>query len=85
MAGGAGYVAVAIRLRGHVLVLASGQRPDLPAVQTVAVADVDDGEQIIVGDHVAFARFAKEREQDEYISLRNSRFLRCPQNGTKAV
>ena len=50
-------VAETVGVRGHVLVFIADERPDLPAVQTVAVPDVAERIDIIVGDDIAFPRF----------------------------
>ena len=49
---------------GHVLVFVTRQRPALPAPQPVPVAQMEDGEQIIIRHHVVFAGFTVNRKQD---------------------
>ena len=62
MAGDEADIAKTVGAGGHVLVLAADDRPDLPAVQSVAMADVDKRIEIIFGDDIVFARFAVNRK-----------------------
>src|ERR1035437_6555994 len=62
MAGDDGDIAETIGAGGHVLVFATGNRPDLPAAQSVAMADVTKRIEIIFGDDIVFARFAVNRK-----------------------
>src|ERR1035437_509352 len=62
MAGDDADIAKTVGAGGHVLVFATGNRPDLPAAQSVAMADVAKRIEISFGDDIAFARFAVNRK-----------------------
>ena len=49
----------------HILVLMPDNRPDLPAGESVTVANVKEGKQIIVRHHIRFAGLAVDREHDK--------------------
>ena len=59
------HITKPVGLRGHILVFAPDDRPNLPAVQSVAIADVDERIKIIVGDNVPFLRLAVNRKHHE--------------------
>src|ERR1035437_9570922 len=58
-------IAKTIGAGGHVLVFATDDRPDLPAAQSVAMADVDKRVEIIFCDDITFARLAVNGKHDE--------------------
>src|ERR1035437_2258703 len=62
MAGDDADIAKTVGAGGHVLVFATDNRPDLPAAQSVAMADVAKRIEIIFGDDIVFARFAVNRK-----------------------
>src|SRR5665811_641394 len=55
---------------GHVLVFATDDRPDLPAAQSVAMADMDKRVEIIFGDVITFARLAVNGEIRRVVQIR---------------
>ena len=57
--------AKAVGVRGHVLVFIADERPELPALQAVAVPQMEKRIKIIVGDDVPFPRLAVNGKQDE--------------------
>src|ERR1035437_1157146 len=65
MAGDDADIAKTIGAGGHVLVFATDDRPDLPAAQSVAMADVNKRVEIIFGDDITFARLAVNGKHDE--------------------
>src|SRR5579862_1180130 len=54
-----------VGLRGHILVFSAHQRPELPAVQTVAVAQIKKRIKVVVGNHIPLAGFTVNRKQDK--------------------
>src|SRR5207247_10192113 len=56
---------IAVWALGHLFVFVARQRPELPAFQGVAMAEVEKGVEIIVGDDILLARLAKKRKQNK--------------------
>ena len=51
--------------RGHVLVFVPGQRPELPAMQSLAVTKMEKRIEIIIRHHIMFAGLAVNRKHHE--------------------
>src|SRR5450432_4158679 len=58
-------VAETVGFGRHVFVLAADQRPELPAMQAVTMAQMEKRIEIIIGDDVALLALAVNRKQDE--------------------
>ena len=71
-------VAKAVRVERDDFMLGAGQRPDVPAVHSVAVADIAKRIKIIVRDDILLPRLAVNREHHKWISSRDSRFFSVP-------
>ena len=57
--------AIAVGSRGHVFVFVSRQRPELPALQCVAMAEVEEWIEVVVRDDILLARLAIKRKQNK--------------------
>src|SRR5437879_9903038 len=57
------HFAIAVGSHGHVFVFVSRQRPELPALQRVAMAEVEERIEVIVSDDILLARLAIKRKK----------------------
>ena len=55
-----------VRGQGGGLVLRANQRPELPAVEVVALPQVEKWIDVIVGHHILYARLGVKRKKDEF-------------------
>src|SRR5881396_3360878 len=54
-----------VGLRADLFAFVADHGPELPATQTLAVPQMEEGVEIIVRDHVLLSRFAEDGEQDK--------------------
>ena len=59
------HFALAVGARRHIFMFVSRQRPKLPALQSVAMAQMEKGIQVIVRHHVLLAGLAVQRKQNK--------------------
>ena len=50
---------------GDLFVLLSDQGPKLPALQSIAMAQMEEGENIVIGHYILFTGLSKNRKQDK--------------------
>ena len=59
------HFALAVGARRHIFMFVSRQRPKLPALQSVAMAQMEKGIQVIVRHHVLLSGLAVQRKQNK--------------------